>query len=100
MPSKIRIHMWRVANEFVPVLYNLRARKLVINTLCPVYRVEEETVSHLFLDCSFTQQVLWELGVFNSITNREPNWKKWLALEFENHSNEECKIRTISLWAI
>ncbi|PPD86386.1 hypothetical protein GOBAR_DD16678 [Gossypium barbadense] len=35
--------MWRVANEFVPVLYNLRARKLVINTLCPVYRVEEET---------------------------------------------------------
>lgn len=100
VPSKIRIHLWRVANKFMLVLYNLRAHKLVVNTLCPVCRAEEITVSHIFRDYNFTQQVLRELGVFNSITNREPNWKKWLALEFENHSNEECKIRTISFWAI
>lgn len=26
--------------------------------------------------------------------------EKWLALEFENHSNEKCKIITISYWAL
>ncbi|MBA0704793.1 hypothetical protein Golax_017029 [Gossypium laxum] len=36
VPSKILIHMWRVANEFVPMLYNLRACKLVVNALCLV----------------------------------------------------------------
>ncbi|MBA0694167.1 hypothetical protein Goari_004488, partial [Gossypium aridum] len=56
VPSKIRIHMWKVANEFLPVLHNLRARKLVVNTFCLIYQVEKETVSHLFQDCSFIQQ--------------------------------------------
>ncbi|MBA0827919.1 hypothetical protein Goarm_012659 [Gossypium armourianum] len=99
VPSKIHIHMWRVTNEFVPTLQNLRARKLVVNTLYPECRAKEETVSHLFRDCIFTQQVLRELGVINSTTNRESNWKKWLALEFENYSNEACKIRAISFRA-
>ncbi|XP_016690590.1 uncharacterized protein [Gossypium hirsutum] len=81
-------------------MHNLRAHKLVVDTLCPICRAEEETVSHLFRDCTFTQQVQRELGVTNSTTNRESNWKKWLALEFENYSNEACKIRAISFWAL
>ncbi|MBA0847310.1 hypothetical protein Goshw_015960 [Gossypium schwendimanii] len=100
VPSKIRIHMWRVTNEFVPMLYNLRARKLVVNALCPVCQAKKKIVSHLFRDYTFTQQVLRELGVTHSTTNRESNWKKWLALEFKNYSNEACKTRAISIWAL
>lgn len=62
VPSKIGVHLWRVAKDYVSVLYNLRIRKLVNNTLCPVCKREEETVSHIFRDCSFTRQVSLELG--------------------------------------
>lgn len=54
VPSKIRIHMWRIANDYIPILHNLRVRKLVVNTLCPVCQEDEEMVSHLFKDCTFT----------------------------------------------
>ncbi|KAG8473535.1 hypothetical protein CXB51_035829 [Gossypium anomalum] len=47
VPSKIRVHLWRVAKEYVPVLYNLRIRKLVNNTLCQVCKKEEETRRYL-----------------------------------------------------
>lgn len=62
LPSKIRIHLWRISNNYIPTLYNLRIRKLITNTFCPVCQAEEETVSHLFRGCSFTQQVLRGLG--------------------------------------
>ncbi|KAA3459953.1 putative Transposon TX1 [Gossypium australe] len=76
IPSKIRILMWRIANEFIPTLYNLRIRKLGTNSLCPVCQIDEETMSHLFKDCTFTQQVLRRIGVPDATCNREPNWKK------------------------
>ncbi|XP_017609372.1 uncharacterized protein LOC108455303 [Gossypium arboreum] len=82
------------------VLYNLRIRKLVNNTLCPVCKREEETVSHIVRDCSFTRQVSRELGCSSSTCNRETNWNFWLASVFEHLTEEECTKRTILLWAI
>lgn len=82
LPSKFQIHFWKVANKFVPILYNLRIRKLVTNTICLVCQEEEDTVGNLFWDCNFTRQVLWDLGVFNLTINRETSWKKWLAVEY------------------
>lgn len=84
----------------MPVLKNLKVLKLVANTTCPVCQEEEETVSHLFRDCNFTQQVLQELGVFNSTCKSETSWIQWLVTEFGNLTDEECEIRTIHLSAI
>ncbi|MBA0845488.1 hypothetical protein Goarm_022952, partial [Gossypium armourianum] len=60
--SKIRILIWRIANDYLPTLHNLKVRNLVVNTLCSVCQTEEESVDHLFRVCIFTQQVLrvWE----------------------------------------
>lgn len=92
--------MWRIANDYIPTLYNIRTPNLVVNILCPVCKTAEETVSHLFRDCSFTQQVLRGLGVIVVTCNEDPNWKTWLAIEFNNLSIEECKSRAIAYWAI
>lgn len=81
-------------------LYNLKLRKLAANTLCPVCQAEEETVSHLFRDCLFSQQVLRGLRGTVSSHNGEPNWKKWLDMKFNSLNNEECKIRVTAYWAI
>lgn len=100
IPSKIRILIWRIAHDYLPTLHNLRVCSLVVNTLCPVCQMEEESVDHLFRVCTFTQQVLWGVGVTVSTCNREFSWKNWLAAEFVNQSIEACKIRSIAYWAI
>ncbi|KAA3482606.1 reverse transcriptase [Gossypium australe] len=87
VPSKIQIHMWRIANDYIPTLHNRRVCKLVENTLCPVCQEDEETV-------------LRGLGVTNPTCNRESNWKKWLEMEFNNLNIEACKVRIIVYWVI
>lgn len=82
IPSKIRIQCWKVANEFVPTLCTLKSRNLAVNTLCPVCKTKEETMSHLFRYYVFLRQVLEGVGVVFSTTNMEHNWKQWLAVEF------------------
>lgn len=95
IPSKIRILMWRTANKFMPTLHNLRTRKLVANTLCPVCQADKETVSHHFRDCTITQQILQGMGAANTICNRETRWKNWLENELNRQNTEICKIRSI-----
>ncbi|KAK5771989.1 hypothetical protein PVK06_048247 [Gossypium arboreum] len=63
LPSKIRIGMWKITNEFMPTLHNLRKKRLVVDDLCPMCKVEKESVAHLVWDCAFTRMVLQELGV-------------------------------------
>ncbi|KAH1090901.1 hypothetical protein J1N35_018158 [Gossypium stocksii] len=55
VPGKIRIHLWKVINECMLMLHNLQLRRLIVNTTYPVCHEKEETVSHLFRDCKFTQ---------------------------------------------
>lgn len=40
------------------------------------------------------------MGDINATCNRETNWKTWLGTDFEHLTDEECKIKTILLWAI
>ncbi|MBA0699260.1 hypothetical protein Goari_000913, partial [Gossypium aridum] len=63
LPSKIHIGMWKITNEFMPTLHNLRNRRLVVYDLCPMCKVEKESVAYLVWDCAFTMMVLQELGV-------------------------------------
>ncbi|KAG8494167.1 hypothetical protein CXB51_011859 [Gossypium anomalum] len=100
IPSKILILIWRIAYNYLPTLHNLRVRSLVVNILCPVCQMEEESMDHLFRVCTFTQQVLRDVGVSVSTCNRESVWKNWLAAEFVNQSIEACTIRSIAYWAI
>ena len=100
VPCKIRIFMWRIANNYLPTLHNLKSRQLAVNPLCPVCISEEESVDHLFRECSFTQQVLRGLEMPFSTCNKEANWKTWLVADFENKSLEACKIKSIAYWAI
>lgn len=100
VPSKIRIHLWRVAKKYMSVLFNLKISRLVNNTMCRVCHEDEETISHVYRDCSFTRQVLRELGCGNSPCNTEANWNIWLAVEYENLAEEECIKRTIFFWDI
>ncbi|KAG8485123.1 hypothetical protein CXB51_021760 [Gossypium anomalum] len=62
--------------NYIPMLHNLRVRSLVVNILCPVCQMEEESMDHLFRVCTFTQQVLCDVGVSVSTCNRESDRNK------------------------
>ncbi|KAL4333615.1 hypothetical protein GQ457_07G012700 [Hibiscus cannabinus] len=56
IPSKIKINMWRIANNFLPTFENLQSRRLnVINTF-PFCLSSSESVEHVMRDCSFIHQ--------------------------------------------
>lgn len=98
IPSKIRIGLWKIANEFMPTLCILKIRKHARDAFCPVCKVEEESLAHLFWECAFTTQVLLEIGVVFLTTDREQNWKQWLAVGFVNSSILMCRKLALSYW--
>ncbi|KAH1106793.1 hypothetical protein J1N35_010561 [Gossypium stocksii] len=47
IPAKIKIHMWRLFNNFLPHLTNLAQRRLMIDVTCPLCKEAPEDSAHL-----------------------------------------------------
>lgn len=57
VPQKIKMFMWRVCLNILPVRENLRKKKVVPNAICPICQKEQETIEHALLLCSWTRPV-------------------------------------------
>lgn len=100
VPSKIHIHLWRVLNNYIPTLSNLKLRKIRSNDLCLFYNQEGETISHLFRDCLFAQEVFQLLGIEISGVDIRQEWKMWLVEIIRNNSNQQNIVLVIAIWGI
>ena len=58
---KIRLFLWRALFGALAVADCMRSHGLVINTLCPVCLVKEETVSHVLFECPLAASV-WQIS--------------------------------------
>ena len=56
---KLKLFMWTILQNALPLGENLKRRSLLANTKCPRCD-EEETAMHLFFECDFAKKV-WEL---------------------------------------
>ncbi|MBA0580959.1 hypothetical protein Gorai_023156, partial [Gossypium raimondii] len=52
--NKIKINLWRIKNNYLPTLSNLKIQRLKNDVVCPTCSEEEENIKHLFQDCKFT----------------------------------------------
>ncbi|KAK9035506.1 hypothetical protein V6N11_077545 [Hibiscus sabdariffa] len=100
LPSKIKIHFWRVINNFIPTFSNLVTRKISVQTQCLLCQSESESVSHLVKGCSFTQQVLSELGILTCPWQTEQSFASWLSAAFESLNSTARRTFFVALWAI
>ncbi|KAA3488752.1 reverse transcriptase [Gossypium australe] len=57
IPSKIKIHNWRLVNNMLPHYSNLFKRKLSVELVCPLCKKAMEDSSHLLWHCSLLRCV-------------------------------------------
>lgn len=60
-PQKIKIFLWKLCHDILPVKENLRKRRLSEEGVCPVYKQGPETVEHTLLQCQWTRPIWFGL---------------------------------------
>ncbi|KAL4273256.1 hypothetical protein GQ457_13G013200 [Hibiscus cannabinus] len=63
VPVKVKVTMWRIANNFLPTFHNLKIRRLPVNNICPLCQSHGETMEHLTRDCEFLKSVTSRLAL-------------------------------------
>ncbi|KAA3478898.1 reverse transcriptase [Gossypium australe] len=57
IPSKIKIHVWRLFNNWIPHYCNLAKKKLSAESLCPLCKEEMENLNHPVWLCGILRRV-------------------------------------------
>ena len=61
IPPRASAFSWRLFKNRLPTRDNLRRRQVSLHTYsCPLCDLEEESVNHLFFNCSKTRSLWWE----------------------------------------
>lgn len=55
IPPKIRIFIWSICHNAIPIRENLYKRKVLPDPLCSLCNTHPETTEHLFLLCKWTK---------------------------------------------
>ncbi|KAK8545753.1 hypothetical protein V6N12_026575 [Hibiscus sabdariffa] len=100
LPPKVRITMWRIANNFLPTYDNLQRRRLVVINICPFCDSPGETVVHLMRDCAFCNQLLAVFNLTPSHVLGEESWIDWLASFFLSLSANDRRLVLVIYWFV
>ena len=57
VPSKVKIFLWRLLNEFLPCFANLTTHSLVIPNVYHFCGFGDESSTHIFKDCPWVRSV-------------------------------------------
>ncbi|MFQ6661549.1 hypothetical protein Gotur_029671 [Gossypium turneri] len=57
LPSKVKITIWRLFNNYIPTYWNLHYRRLRSSAVCPRCSDGTETIEHVFRDCIIVKEI-------------------------------------------
>ncbi|KAK5787366.1 hypothetical protein PVK06_042020 [Gossypium arboreum] len=57
LPSKVKITIWRLFNNYIPTYCNLHYRRLRSSAVCPRCSDGTETIKHVFRDCIIVKEI-------------------------------------------
>lgn len=63
IPAKIKIHLWRLLNNFLPHFCNLAIRSLRVDLIYPLCKRALEDMDHLLWSCDVLRSV-WRFSIF------------------------------------
>ncbi|XP_012087681.1 uncharacterized protein LOC105646438 [Jatropha curcas] len=99
VPLKILNFGWWLIREVVPCLQLLRKRRVNVEIMCPKCHASEESLLHLFVQCSFARSV-WMLTSVGWQFPRVSSWRAWLETVFQCSSLKAADEILMILWAL
>ncbi|KAL6511844.1 hypothetical protein OROGR_021441 [Orobanche gracilis] len=66
VPNKLKVFLWRLLRNGLPVMQNLGRRNINVDNICPLCRLPGETVMHTFQLCHFAR-VIWAISNLPSL---------------------------------
>lgn len=71
IPHKIRVFLWRLCRNTIPVRYRLRGKGVPVTISCPMCTGEVEHLRHLFFECKFAKDCWRLVGLDFELQNME-----------------------------
>ncbi|KAK6122177.1 hypothetical protein DH2020_044081 [Rehmannia glutinosa] len=99
IPEKIKLSVWRLATNSLPLRQNLRRKKIITDTSCPLCDQDEETTIHRAIDCDFARQC-WALSNLPHSTwnHRDRDVEIWLRNFHNKLDYNQWRLAMIILW--
>ncbi|KAM2673196.1 hypothetical protein EV2_014512 [Malus domestica] len=78
-PPKLRVFLWKTVHNALATLAGLFRRLVAPSPMCPICKIHEETIEHLFLLCPWVE-VIWFGGMLSHriIRSSISSWVNWL----------------------
>jgi len=96
-PAKARLFFWCILKRKVPTWDILQARFMIGPGRCPLCKLSEESISHLFIYCPVSKKIwletmrLLKINALWGVDSMETSWSKWW------HSFPEGNMRNLPL---
>ncbi|XP_060972201.1 uncharacterized protein LOC133038159 [Cannabis sativa] len=99
VPPKVKNFLWQASTSCLPTKTQLQTKHVAVNALCPFCNVENETISHILVTCSFSKACWTELepAITTVVVDTFPSW---LNLIFENWSGRSRQLVVMLCWAL
>lgn len=86
LPKKITLILWKILVDCILVKKELQNKNITNDAVCPLCRMKEEMIEHLFFKCDFSRGVCF--GPSLSIRCQDlfqGSYKEWLENVVENY---------------
>ncbi|KAA3489989.1 reverse transcriptase [Gossypium australe] len=100
IPTKVKIHIWRMFNNFLPHFCNLARRTLSVETVCPLCKKDPEDADHLMWSCELLQYVWTSLNIKVPSFEVLISCKTRFANTFSAAEEQQRQIMALSLWGL
>lgn len=99
VPPKVKVFLWRLCRNNIPVRNVLRGRGVNTTIICPMCKVDVEHLFHIFLDCKFAKDC-WNTIGLNPTSDNAESCGEWILQWLANFDHETALSMTTVLWGI
>lgn len=99
VPPKVKIFVWRMLQNCLPTLENLRSRFVEVYPICSVCHNHLESAEHALFFCSFAQSC-WNSVKVDVVSSPDLSVRSIMKEFFETKSSKEMEIICSVVWQI
>lgn len=85
LPPKVKMFFWQACSSCLPTKDLLISRRVNCDNLCPMCSSKQESIWHLFVDCSYAKD-LWSLLGYTFQSSSTQTFHEWFSF------NSKCLI--------